>query len=118
VMNLSIQMPVHSAMLQSMAVNQTSSQQMQLGMLKEMSAAMQNCDCPPALCKTIASQTDQNLESLHSVGFNYMQGFLPVYSSYITDVHHQASAMLFDHHDRQYRQFTPPPLSISNVLHL
>lgn len=109
VINMAVQLPAHAAMQQSMMSQQM--QNMPQGM-------MAHCKCPPVICDAVASQNDKNIENQHSSNVDFMLGFQPVYSSNIADAHHQPSALQLIRHDWQYRQFSPPPLSISSILHI
>ncbi len=113
-MNMSVQLPSHAAMQQMMASAQTGSYQMP-GMAQK---SLRDCECLPAMCEVVASLSDQNIESLFSISFNHLLGFQPTYSSHIEDVHHRPSVILLNHHERQYRQFALPPLSLSTILHI
>ena len=115
VINMVVQLPAHAAMQQTMVMTQATSHQMQDMM---HNSRVQDCKCPPAMCATVASLSNQSIESLSSISFGHLLGFQSVYFNYVDDVHHQSSAILLNHHERQYRQFSPPPLSFSTVLHI
>jgi len=115
VINMSVQMPAHAAMQQLMtqpAMNQQAMQQM------SDSSDMAHCKCPPAMCETVESLSDQSVESLSSLNIHYLLGFQSTYSSLIVDLHQQPSAIQLQQHKWQYRQVSPPPLSISSILHI
>jgi len=111
VINMAIQVPAHAAMQQSMKVTE------QMSMQQMTDMQMQECDCPPVMCETVASLDDQSSENLFSSGFNHLLGFYPVYSSHLADKHH-ASVVRLNRHEQESREFSPLPLSLKTVLHI
>jgi len=112
VLNMSLQMPAHALMQQSMMQMPDKVQ------MTEPSDEMQHCKCPPAMCETVASYADQGIEGISQINFNHLLAFQPVYFSLVADAHHQPSAIVLSHHEWQYRQFSPPPLSLNTILHI
>ncbi len=110
VINMSVQLPAHAAMQLKMS---TSSMQMQ-----GLSNDMTDCDCPPAMCESVASQADKSIENLFANYANSMPGFQTAYSSRINDFHHQISLLQLFERDRYFREYAPPPLSLNTVLHI
>jgi len=113
---MSLQMPAHALMQQSMQKSMMQMSGMQ--QMVDASSEMQHCKCPPAMCETVASYGDQGIEGVSQINFNYLLAFQPVYFSLVVDAHHQPSAILLNHHEWQYRQFSPPPLTLNTILHI
>ena len=111
VINMAVQVPAHAAMQQSMKVAEHMSMQ-QMGDMQ-----MLDCDCPPAMCDTIASLDDQSIQNLFSSGLNHLLGFYPLYFNYLADTHH-ASIVRLNRHEKESREFSPPPLHLKTVLHI
>jgi len=111
VINLSFQLPAHASMLQNM-------NQKQMAVIDMVQMDMQDCHCPPALCETVVSLDDQSVEGLQSISFENLLSFYPVLVNIIdVNQHHQVSVHL-EHHNWQYRQISPPPLSFTTILHI
>jgi hypothetical protein len=110
IINMSIQIPAHAVMQQSMV---------SMPML-EMSAGMQmtHCKCPPAMCETVESFSDQSLDHASSTNLNHLLGFQAIYFNMIADMHQQPSVILFNYHQWQYRQYSPQPLIFNSILHI
>ncbi len=111
VMNLSIQIPAHAVMLQSMDSVLASQH---TGMMQMESPS---CECPPVLCESVVSLDHQLIDGLQVVSFAHLTGFQILYVSAVDDHHHQVATQL-NMNDRLYRQSTPPPLSITSILHI
>ncbi len=110
VLNMAIQIPAHASMQQSME---------QMPEMMEMTEGeMEHCKCPPAMCESVDSISDQSIENLSSVNFSYLSGEQPAYLNRLVDEHQLLSVILFNHHEWQYRQFSPPPLILSSILHI
>jgi len=116
VLNMSFQMPAHAFMQQRM--QQSPMQMPDKAQLVELGDEMQHCKCPPAMCETVASYSDQGIEGISPVNFSHLLAFQPVYFSLVADAHHQPSTIVLNHHEWQYRQFSPPPLSLNTILHI
>jgi len=111
VVNMSMQIPAHAAMQQSMQ-NVMQQQSMAAG------AEMQHCKCPPTICEKVESLSDQGIEGMSSINLSHLLGFQSIYFNLIGDLHQQPSVLRLNHHEWQYRQASPPPLSISSILHI
>lgn len=109
ILNMAVQIPAHAEMLQSMQLHQMST-------MSHMSDA--DCECPPVMCEAVDSASEQGFEHLSSANLNHLLGFQAIYVSFIDDAHQRPSALLLAHHNWQYRQISPPPLSINSILHI
>ena len=116
VLNMSLQMPAHALMQQTMQKSMMQMSGMQ--QMADVSSEAQHCKCPPAMCETVASYGDQGIEGVSSINFNHLLAFQTVYFSLVADAHHQPSVIRFNHHEWQYRQFSPPPLILNTTLHI
>jgi len=110
IINMAMQVPVHAAMQQSMQMSS------EMSLMAE--AEMQHCKCAPVMCETVDALSNRGAESSSSININYLLGFQVIYFSSIYDSHQQPSALRLNHHEWQYRQVSPPPLSISSILHI
>jgi len=116
VLNMSLQMPAHAFMQQNMQKSMMQMSGMQ--QMGDVSSEMWHCKCPPAICESVASYSDQGIEGASPINFSHLLAFQAVYSSLVADAHHQPSAILLNHHEWQYRQFSHPPLTLNTTLHI
>lgn len=109
IINISVQMPAHAAMMQSMS-NMDHSQMQQMD--------MPNCHCPPVLCDTVDAQQDQAYQNSNIVAQIDTFGFYTILSIVQTDIDDQLTNLSIDYLDWQYRQFSPPPISLTTELQI
>lgn len=110
--NLSIQSPAHAAMKQDMQA-----QDMQMNMHDMASMDMQQCHCPPALCDAVLSTDDQATDGyLSSLSLNNLLLFSPLMVSTIDDEHQSQGIIRLRYLNQQYRQTSPPPISLTSTL--
>jgi len=109
ILNMAVQIPAHAAMLQSMQLQQ-------MPAMPNMSEA--DCECPPVICESVDSVSEQGVEKVSSINFKQLLGFQAIYFSFVKDAHQQPSVLQLTRHDWQYRQISPPPISISSILHI
>lgn len=105
-MNISMQSPAHAAMQSTM--------QKQI-----MGATMdtEQCHCPPSLCEAVLSLDNQSTESSFTViDLDGLLGFQSVIEQLLGDLHHTPGLLRFHHSNWQYRQFSPPPISLTSIL--
>lgn len=107
-MNLGIQSPAHAAM-QGKMQNQS---------MADMSTAnSQPCHCPPSLCEAVLSLDNQSTDSsFASVSLDDILRFQPVMAVVVDDLHHSQSLIRLNHSNWQYRQISPPPISLTSLL--
>jgi|GEM_PF-1983360 len=110
--NMSLQLPAHASMQWTMASAMGAQSMSDMSQMN-----IQNCECPPAMCETV-SALDKLGGEIPSVSFAHLLAFQSLYAINIEDSHHQPSVIRLSHHNWQFRQFAPPPLSLSTVLHI
>ena len=116
ILNMSMQMPAHAAMQhQSMEMSATPSMMDHSVM---QGADMHDCACPPVLCESVDAQHDQHNQTVSSVAMLDLLTFYPVFVDIQVDTQHHLADISFQFHDWQYRQHSPPPLSLTTILHI
>ena len=116
VLNMSIQLPAHAAMQQSMDTSQVVMDHSD--MQHDMQQDMQSCECPPVLCDSVEAQQDQYKQSNHQFTSIDTLVFYPVLVITENDTLHQLSAISFQYHNIQYHQNTPSPISLTTELQI
>ncbi len=116
-LNMSVQMPAHAAM---QAMNHQGMDMTDASEVMDHSAMqgmdMQDCDCPSALCESVDAQHDQLNQPPPSIAILDLFAFHPSFVGIPVDIQRQLAGVSFKYHDWQYRQHTPPPLSLTTTL--
>lgn len=117
ILNMSVQIPAHAAMqaMHQQGMDMTNAS----GMIDHSAMQgmdMPDCDCPTALCESVDAQHDQLNQSPPSIVMLDLFAFHPGFVGIPVDIQRQLVDVSFKYHDWQYRQHTPPPLSLTTTL--
>jgi len=129
VLNMSIQMPSHAVMQQSMDIapaamsysGMNHSEMDHSGMHHanmQQPADIQSCECPPALCESVEAQQDQYKQNNYQPVNTDTLNFYSVLVITEQDNLHQLSGISFQYQELQYHQHTPPPISLTTELQI
>ncbi len=122
VLNMSMQIPAHAAMQQNMKLMSMMDHSRMTGVMSEhehmQHMEKHDCGCPPALCESVDAQHDQLQKNPFSIELLDKLVFYPLMVTVQQDTLHQLSDISLQLQDWQYRQLSPPPISLTTELQI